>query len=209
MRLIAKTIMTVCLLGSIIGCGQRQDVAVREYSVVQTDSVTCRYSSSIGEGVLRLVAVTDSTNRIEHVKGDSVVDTWKLDYPVYRFTCGDMTGDSIPEVLVGTIKTTRYRPEKDKRLFIFHLYKGRFIRPLWLGSRVGCPLIDFKVETDTVPNLVHTWERKGNGDTIEVLYRLKGFGLKFIKNASAPHPSYGHPLPNGRGESYIHSVKQE
>ena len=207
MRLIAKTIMTVCVLCSLIGC--RQKGIEREYSLVQVDSVTFRYSSSIGEGVLRLVAVTDSTNRIEHVKGDSVVDTWKLDYPVYRFTCGDMTGDSIPEVLVGTIKTTRYRPEKDKRLFIFHLYKGRFIRPLWLGSRVGCPLIDFKVETDTVPNLVHTWERKGNGDTIEVLYQLKGFGLKFIKNASAPHPSYGHPLPKGRGESYIHSVKQE
>ena len=171
--------------------------------------MTFRYSSSIGEGVLRLVAVTDSTNRIEHVKGDSVVDTWKLDYPVYRFTCGDMTADSIPEVLVGTIKTTRYRPEKDKRLFIFHLYKGRFIRPLWLGSRVGCPLIDFKVETDTVPNFVHTWERRDNGDTIEVLYQLKGIGLKFIKNASAPHPSYGHPRPKGRGVRYIHSVKQE
>lgn len=187
MRLIAKTIMTVCLLCSIIGCGQKQKDAVREYGVVQEDSFTYRYSSTIGEGVLRLVAVTDSTNRIEHLKGDSVVDTWKLDYPVYRFTCGDMTGDSIPEVLVGTIKATRYRPEKDKRLFIFHLYKGQFIRPLWLGSRVGCPLIDFKVETDSMPNLVHTWERKENGDTIEALYQLKGFGLKFIKPLTPTH----------------------
>ena len=184
MRLIAKTIMTVCLLSCFYGCGQSQKEAMREYGVVQVDSVTCRYSSAIGEGVLRLVSVTDFTNRIEHLKGDSVVDAWALDYPVYRFTCGDMTGDSIPEVLVGTIKATRYRPEKDKRLFIFHLHKGRFIRPLWLGSRVGCPLIDFKVETDTVPNLVHTWERKDNGDTIEVLYRLKGFGLKYV--ASPP-----------------------
>ncbi len=178
--------MTVCVLCSFIGCRQKE--AEREYSLVQVDSVTFRYSSTIGEGILRLVAVTDSTNCIEHVRGDSVVDTWKLDYPVYRFTCGDMTGDSIPEVLVGTIKATRYRPEKDKRLFIFHLYKGRFIRPLWLGSRVGCPLIDFKVETDTVPNLVHTWERK-DGDTIEVLYQLKGFGLKFLKRAPNPCPS--------------------
>ena len=183
MRLIAKTIITVCLLGSLIGCRQKE--AERTYGLVQVDSMTYRYSSTIGEGVLRLIAVTDSTNRIEHVRGDSVVDTWKLDYPVYRFTCGDMTGDSIPEVLVGTIKTTRYRPEKDKRLFIFHLYKGRFIRPLWLGSRVGCPLIDFKVETDTVPNFVHTWERRDNGDTIEVLYRLKGFGLKYVASPPA------------------------
>jgi hypothetical protein len=143
----------------------------------------------MGEGILRLTTVTDSTYRIEHVRGDSVVDAWALDYPIYRFTCGDMTGDSIPEVLVGTIKATRYRPEEDKRLFIFHLYKGRFIRPLWLGSRVGCPLIDFKIETDTVPNLVHTWERKGNGDTIEVLYQLKGFGLKYKRTAPNPYPS--------------------
>ena len=193
MRLIAKTIMTVWLLLSLISCGQKQKEAVREYGVVQEDSVTFRYSSTIGEGVLRLVAVTDSTNRIEHLKGDSVVDTWKLDYPVYRFTCGDMTGDSIPEVLVGTIKATRYRPEKDKRLFIFHLYKGQFIRPLWLGSRVGCPLIDFKVETDSIPNLVHTWEHKDNGDTIEVLYQLKGFGLKFVRQPLTP------TLPPGGG----------
>ena len=195
MRLIAKTIMTVCLLCCFYGCGQKQKEAVREYSVVQVDSVTCRYSSAIGEGVLRLVSVTDSTNRIEHLKGDSVVDAWALDYPVYRFTCGDMTGDSIPEVLVGTIKATRYRPEKDKRLFIFHLHKGQFIRPLWLGSRVGCPLIDFKVETDTVPNLVHTWERRDNGDTIEVLYRLKGFGLKYVASPPALPRREGAGVP--------------
>ena len=193
--------MTVCVLCSLIGCRQKE--TEREYSLVQVDSVTFRYSSTIGEGILRLVAVTDSTNCIEHVRGDSVVDTWKLDYPVYRFTCGDMTGDSIPEVLVGTIKATRYRPEKDKRLFIFHLYKGRFIRPLWLGSRVGCPLIDFKVETDTVPNLVHTWERK-DGDTIEVLYQLKGFGLKFLKRAPNPCPSPAR----GKGVDSICNQKQ-
>lgn len=184
MRLIAKTIMTVCLLGGFWGCGQRQEEAVRELSVVHVDSVTCRYRCAMGEGVLRLVSVTDSTNRIEHLRGDSVVDAWVLDYPVYRFTCGDVTGDSIPEILVGTIKSTRYRPEKDRRLFIFHLYKERFIRPLWLGSRVGCPLIDFRLETDTVPNLVHTWERGSDGDTIEVLYRQKGFGLKYVANVS-------------------------
>ena len=195
MRLIAKTIMTVCLLCCFYGCGQKQKEAVREYGVVQVDSVTCRYSSAIGEGVLRLVSVTDFTNRIEHLKGDSVVDAWALDYPVYRFTCGDMTGDSIPEVLVGTIKATRYRPEKDKRLFIFHLHKGRFIRPLWLGSRVGCPLIDFKVKTDTLPNLVHTWECRDNGDTIEVLYRLKGFGLKYVASPPALPRREGAGVP--------------
>ena len=183
--------MTVCVLCFLTGCKQETK---QEYSLVQEDSITCRYHSAKGEGILRLVSVTDSTNRIEHVKGDSIVDSWALDYPVYRFTCGDVTGDSLPEILVGTIKATRYRPEKDKRLFIFHLHKGRFIRPLWLGSRVGCPLIDFKVETDSTPNLVHTWERKENGDTIEVLYQQKGFGLKYVRQPL----THTLPPPGGR-----------
>ena len=170
-----KIILAICLAGIFWGCRQKRTV---EYSLIQEDSVTCRYCCGIGEGVLRLISVTDSIYRIEHVKGDRVVDYWALNYPVYRFACGDVTGDSVPEVLVGTIKATKYRHEKDKRLFIFHLHDGVYIRPLWLGSRVGNPLIDFKVETDTLPNLVHTWERKSDGDTIEAWYRYKGFGLK-------------------------------
>ncbi|MDO4992706.1 MAG: hypothetical protein Q4E26_07085 [Prevotellaceae bacterium] len=204
MRSITKMIVRVCLFISFIGCGQRQEEAVREYSVVQVDSVTCQYRCAVGEGVLRLVALTDSTNRIEHVKGDSIVDMWALNYPVYRFTCGDMTGDSIPEVLVGTIKTTKYRHNKDRRLFIFHLYKGRFIRPLWLGSRVGSPLIDFEVMTDTVPNLVHTWERNKDGDTIEILYRYKGFGLKYY---DGPSPALRAPSSQGARKKLVKNTK--
>ncbi|MBQ3771022.1 MAG: nuclear receptor-binding factor 2 [Bacteroidaceae bacterium] len=169
------TLCTMCLLGA---CSKPKTA---EYSLVQEDSATYRYRCAWGEGVLRLVAVTDSTSRLEHTRNDSIVSSWTLNYPVYRFTCGDVTGDSIPEIIVGPVKATRYRREKDKRLFIFHLYKGTHIRPLWLGSRVGCPLIDFKVETDTMPNMIHTWERKNNGDTIEVLYRQYGFGLKFVR----------------------------
>lgn len=175
-----KTILTVCFVVALTGCLHKEELR-NDFSIEQVDSATCYYHSAWGNGVLRLVEETDSTNRIEHLRGDSVVDAWALDYPVYRFTCGDVTGDSIPEILVGTIKRTRYRSDMGKRLFIFHLYKERFIRPLWLGSRVGNPLIDFKVENDTVPNLVHTWERRDNGDTIEVLYRHKGFGLHFVR----------------------------
>ena len=162
----------------LFGCLHESQPA---YTLVQQDSATCIYHSPTAEGTIRLVATSPSTSRIEHVRGNSIVSSWTLNYPVYRFTCGDVTGDSIPEIIVGPVKATRYRREKDKRLFIFHLYKGTHIRPLWLGSRVGCPLIDFKVETDTMPNMIHTWERKNNGDTIEVLYRQYGFGLKFVR----------------------------
>ena len=85
MRLIAKTIITVYLLCTLICCGHKQKEATREYSMMQIDSVTCQYRCAMGEGILRLVSVTDSTNRIEHLKGDSVVDSWALDYPAYRF----------------------------------------------------------------------------------------------------------------------------
>jgi hypothetical protein len=80
------------------------------------------------------------------------------------------------------IKPTRYRKEPDKRLFIFHLFKGRLIRPLWLGSRLGLPLIDFKVERDSVPAMIHSWERDTDGTSVEVLYRQQGFGLKYVKH---------------------------
>lgn len=176
-----KTLSIVnCQLSILLlfGCQHESQPA---YTLVQQDSATCIYHSPTAEGTIRLVATSPSTSRIEHVRGNSIVSSWTLNYPVYRFTCGDVTGDSIPEIIVGPVKATRYRREKDKRLFIFHLYKGTHIRPLWLGSRVGCPLIDFKVETDTMPNMIHTWERKNNGDTIEVLYRQYGFGLKFVR----------------------------
>lgn len=107
-------------------------------------------------------------------------DSIELPYPVYRFDCGDLTGDSVPEVCVGVIKPTRYWPE-GKRLFIYHLFRGRYIRPLWLGSRVGNPLIDFKVCRDSVPACIHTKECGPDSTVIRNEYYLYGFGLQFRK----------------------------
>lgn len=178
MRFASKAIIGLCVLSLALGCGHEQKT---DYGLETIDSVTCRYKTTETEGILRLVALSDSVYEIQHLINENIEDRWKLDYDVYRFDCGDLTGDGMPEVVVGTIKATRYRPNKDKRLFIYHLHDGRYIRPLWLGSRVGRPLIDFKVERDSVPNIIHTWEHGDNGDTILVLYRLKGFGLKFYK----------------------------
>lgn len=178
MRFAVKVTLCLCVLSLIIGCVHEQTA---EYGIETIDSVTCRYRTTEREGMLRVVAVNDSANEIQHLINESVADRWALNYAVYRFDCGDVTGDGEPEIVVGTVKSTRYRPKKDKRLFIYHLYDGRYIRPLWLGSRVGRPLIDFRVERDSVPNLIHTWEHGEEGDTVQVLYRLKGFGLKFYK----------------------------
>ena len=157
------TAVVLCLL--LLGCKQE-----RSYT----------YQSDGNECCIRLETVNDSTWEVQHFIGDSLTDVWVLNHAVYQFDCGDLTGDGMPEILVGVIKATRYRPELDKRLFIFHLYKGRKIRPLWLGSRMGLPLIDFKVERDSIPAMVHTWERDTDGTTLERIYRQQGFGLKFV-----------------------------
>ena len=140
------------------------------------------YSTADGRGELRLVGVNDSTHIIRHEVYGSVADEWQLAYPVFRFDCGDLTGDGLPEVAVGVVKPTRYWPQPDRRLFIFHLFHGRLIRPLWLGSRVGGRLVDFCFERDSVPAMVHTWESVGDSDTpVERLYVMNGFGLKYYK----------------------------
>ena len=161
------TAVVLCLM--LVGCDQK-----RAYTY-QSGGKECR---------IKLETVNDSTWEVQHFIGDSLTDVWALRDSVYQFDCGDLTGDGRPEILVGVIKATRYRPYLDKRLFIFKLFKGRKIRPLWLGSRMGLPLIDFKVERDSVPAMVHTWERDTDGTTVEVIYRQQGFGLKYVKTLS-------------------------
>ena len=149
--------------------------------IVQTSPSSFAYRSKGLSGSILLAGV-DSTWEIRHYRDEQLLDVWKLHYPVYRFDCGDLTGDHVPEIVVGVTKTTRYRKEIDRRLFIFKLYKGRKIRPLWLGSRLGLPLIDFKVERDSVPAVIHTWERDTDATTVEVIYRQHGFGLQYLNN---------------------------
>ena len=94
----------------------------------------------------------------------------------------DLTGDGIPEVCVGVVKPTRYHPREERRLFIFHLFEGRYIRPLWLGSRVGNTLLDFHVCRDSTPACIHTTEYLGNGKGIRREYFHRGFGLQYRKD---------------------------
>ena len=75
---------------------------------------------------------------------DSMSDEWLLTYPVYQFRTGDVDGDGVEEALVGVVKSTRFYPEKENRLFVFKNRDGR-VRPLWLGSRLGEELVDFCV----------------------------------------------------------------
>ena len=132
-------------------------------------------------GVVRLDRIHDSLSFIRYERRGKEMSSWCLPYPVYRFDWGDVNGDGIPEIAVGVIKSTRFFPKPDKRLFLFKLYQGKHIRPLWLGSHVAFRIDDFSIERDSVPALIHTTEWQHDSVPVEALYRQQGFGIKFIR----------------------------
>ena len=88
-----------------------------------TDKDSCfPYSLENGlKGEIRLEHIHDSLSVLRHFIDGTEVSEWELPYPVYRFDCGDLTGNGTPEIAVGVIKPSRYFPHPEKRLFLFKL----------------------------------------------------------------------------------------
>jgi len=102
------------------------------------------------------------------------LNEWRLPYPVYQFQTGDIDGDGRKDALVGVVKTTRFYPELGRRLFIFKQIDGR-VRPLWLGSKLGGILHDFRFADGCLLSLELTT------DNLYVVaeYRWASFGMAF------------------------------
>src|SRR3712207_5355316 len=107
---------------------------------------------------------------------DSAADRWQLPYPTYRLAVGDVDGDGRSEALVGVVKPTRYDSTVARRLFIFKNVCGH-IRPLWMGSRLGGMLIDFRL----VGRRVRTLQHDAHGKYAVADYQLADFGLSFVE----------------------------
>ena len=120
-----------------------------------------------------LTSFAQFTLRQEH---DSLywLNDWRLPYPVYRFCTGDVDGDGSEDALVGVVKATRYHKEIGRRVFIFHLVNGK-ARPLWMGSKLGGTLQDFRF----VDGLVRSLETTADGRYVVAEYRWDDFGLAF------------------------------
>lgn len=176
-------LLAFSLLLLAVSCQNGYKQIEERCETICVDSLTYDYhivnSDGEYEGRLMLVQMTDTLNIIRHIRNDSVVSEWALRYPVYRFICGNLAGDEMPEIMAGVVKKTHYQKDMGRRLFIFKLHRGEFIRPLWLGSRVGQPLKDFCLEHDSITDYIHTWEHTVDGKDIEVAYVYEGFGLKF------------------------------
>ena len=76
--------------------------------------------------------------------------------------------------MVGVIKSTRFYPEKGRRLFIFKQVNGK-ARPLWLGSKLGGILQDFRFVDGKIRALETTT------DSLYVVseYHWGSFGMTF------------------------------
>ena len=102
------------------------------------------------------------------------LNDWRLPYPVYQFQTGDVDGNGSQDALVGVIKNTRFHREIGRRLFIFKQVNGH-VRPLWLGSKLGGILQDFRYVDGRIRSLETTT------DSLYVVaeYRWSGFGMTF------------------------------
>ena len=102
------------------------------------------------------------------------INEWRLPYPVYQFQTGDVDGDGSTDAMVGVVKSTRFYPEKGRRLFIFKQAGGK-VRPLWLGSKLGGIMQDFRFTDGRIRSLEMTT------DSLYVVaeYKWGGFGMAF------------------------------
>jgi hypothetical protein len=141
----------------------------------------CAVSSLMAQAPFTLRKVNDSLYWL---------NDWRLPYPVYQFQTGDVDGDGRVDAMVGVVKSTRYYPEKARRLFIFkqvvsttpHSKGAVKARPLWLGSKLGGILEDFRyVAPAEGDSLGRIRALESTTDSLYVVsdYRWESFGMKF------------------------------
>ena len=145
---------------------------------------SCRHSNGGNSfecrgGVVRLETYSDSFSVLRFYLADSVMSEWRLRYPVYRFDYGDVNSDGVPEVAVGVIKPTRFFPTPQKRLFLIRINRYCQFRPLWLGSRLGDELVDFRIVRDSFPARIVTTNISSSGCLSSSQFILGAFGPDF------------------------------
>ncbi len=138
-------------------------------------SLFCLNGLCLSAQTFSLRQINDTCNVLV-LATDSMSDEWLLLHPVYQFRVGDVDGDGVEEALVGVVKSTRFYPEKGNRLFVFKNRDGR-VRPLWMGSRLGEEIVDFRVADGKLVSIERCWNGQYNLDEWE----WSRFGPRFSR----------------------------
>ena len=113
--------------------------------------------------------------------GKEITDfAFVLHYPVYHFELADINREGRPDILLGVIKSTHFDPVQRKRLFLYKIDNGR-IRPLWMGSRISHPIVDFRYKKINDHPYIITIEKENSNGYLVAEYEWKGFGLELTK----------------------------
>jgi hypothetical protein len=171
-RPIARLLALACLL-ACGGCGKEEPPPQCYDREVTAGEKTLRISLERASDTLSRIMVKTIVDGVP-----ARAAAYRLPYPVYRFDIGDLTGNGVPDIAVGVIKTTRYHPVMAKRPFLFKIDDEGKVRKLWMGSRVSQPLEDFVLTTGETPARVLTVEMERSGKYLVAVYRYQGFGLK-------------------------------
>jgi hypothetical protein len=146
-----------------------------------TSTLICRDGDS---SIVRLVEISSNNYKLELTTKDisGVLQKKSIDLPytVYHFEIADIDNNGVNDILVGVIKSTKFDPIVRKRLFAYKIDQG-YIRPLWLGSRVGRPLEDFKALKQGDKTIIRTIEQGKDKNYYVGEYEWKGFGLSWIQ----------------------------
>lgn len=140
--------------------------------------ISCK-ENSISEYGFSLETKNDSLHYVVF-RSDSLIDKWELPYPVYQFQIGDINEDGQDDAIVGVIKTTRFDSTLANRLFIFKNYKG-YVRPMWLGSKLSKPLVDFRFYKEKGKSRIRSIEKEKEGKYLVAEYKWWKFGLEFVQ----------------------------
>ena len=137
---------------------------------------------SLQAQTFRVETVSDALSYLV-LTTDSTTDRWQLPYPVYQFQTGDVDGDGTIDAMVGVVKKTRFHRELGRRLFIFKNYRGK-VRPLWMGSKLGGELVDFRCiapapSQETTQAIIRALETGSDGRYTITDYRWEEFGMAF------------------------------
>jgi hypothetical protein len=153
-------------------------------SVFSFADSTAAFKYGSNQYLIHLEKINYSDNKLELTTIDSAgkkaTNAIRVSFPVYHFEIADIDNNGMKDILLGVVKRTHFDPVIRKRLFAYRIDQG-YIRPLWLSSKVGKLLEDFKTINENNRVIIRTIEKDDQKNYYVGEYRWDEFGLSWIR----------------------------